>query len=486
MIVCSTEGILLDCHPKEMTDDYLMPPHEFLGKSIDEVAPEYVAKLTHDNIEKVLQTRTKSYATYEITIQKEKRYYEIRYTPMGENRVLSTMRNITELRNAELEGKRLEEQLHQTQKLEALGRLSGGIAHDFNNALAGIIGAAEILTEEHSKGEEKEFVTLILTAANRATDLTKKLLTFSRAEVSEKYPLDAQDIVTETVALLGHTVDRAITLNTEITARDTTIIGNTSLLQNALMNMGINASHAIEKTGTITFSLKNTHLDKEYCLSSPFNIEEGDYLEIGVRDTGCGMSPDISAHIFEPFFTTKPTGEGTGLGLAAVYGAVQEHAGAITVYSEPGQGTIFYIYLPLAEPLSLPVQEKNRQLPRGTETILIIDDEELIRKTASHMLESLGFTVLTASNGREGIELFQKEHHRIDGIILDMIMPVMGGQETFSLLRDVHRDIPIIISSGFTKEKDMEQLRAKGRVFFLHKPFKKFDLAELVLRACRN
>jgi len=265
-------------------------------------------------------------------------------------------------------------------------------------------------------------------------------------------------------------------------AIQSSIIGDDSLLQNAIMNIGINASHAMPNGGELTFTLENLELDEEYCASSPFEIKPGEFLEIAIRDTGCGMSPEIQSHIFEPFFTTKEAGKGTGLGMAAVYGTVQEHNGAITVYSEVGSGTVFRIYLPLTIETAEREMEKGN-IPVGSGTILVIDDEELIRVTASAQLRSMGYRVILATNGFEGVETFTETNDEIDLVILDMIMPIMGGRETFTKLREIDPTIPVIIASGFAKEEDMAALKKEGVNGFLNKPFRRADLAEMVAGA---
>lgn len=372
----------------------------------------------------------------------------------------------------------MERQVHQSQKMEAVGQLAGGIAHDFNNVLAGIVGAAEMLSDSEGITEDqKELTDLILTATDRAAGLTRKLLTFSRRGTANNEAVDGAEIINEAVALLRHTLDKSIEISVQNNAALTTILGDKSNIQNVFMNIGINASHAMPNGGKLTFTAANIELDSEYCEHSQFNIEAGKYLEISIRDTGYGMEPETQSHIFEPFFTTKKEGKGTGLGLAAVYGIIQEHRGAITVYSELNSGTVFHIYFPINGDL-VSKEEIAAPIPRGTETVLVIDDEELIRATASALLTSMGYTVILAENGQEGLETFRENRDLIDLIILDMIMPVMGGRETFGKLREINGDIPIIISSGFAKEKDLAELEKQNVSAFLHKPFRKIQMAE--------
>ncbi|MBP7563410.1 MAG: PAS domain-containing protein, partial [Candidatus Cloacimonetes bacterium] len=381
---------------------------------------------------------------------------------------------------AEEKQAKLTEQLLHSQKMDAIGQLAGGVAHDFNNVLSAIMGSAEMLKLSSLPQEKQlDFINVIITAAKRAGDLTQKLLTFSRKGIKASTPVDCLKIVSDTISLLKHTLNKNISISMESRTTQHTIIGDDSLLQNALVNMGINASHAMPEGGSLIFTLENLELDEEYCHLSPFDIKPGTYLEISVRDTGIGMPPEILSRVFEPFFTTKDQGKGTGLGLAMVYGMVQEHGGAITVYSELGNGTVFHIYLPVVSDISRPA-DLHEETIYGTGTILLIDDEELIRITASAILSSLGYQVILAENGEEGVLIFKENMGKIDLIILDMIMPVMGGRETFYHIREISESVPVIIASGFAKEEDMKALKKQGVGGFLQKPFRRAELAEMV------
>jgi PAS domain S-box-containing protein len=399
--------------------------------------------------------------------------------------VVLVFRDMTEEQNALAKQDKLTEQLHQSQKMDAIGQLAGGIAHDFNNALGGIIGAADLLLcGDLDKAQQKEFIDMILLAADRAGDLTKKLLLFSRNEKKETSTIDMTKIVTDTVDLLAHVIDKNISISIENSAINTTISGDDSQLQNAIMNTAINASHAMPKGGTLTFTLENLTLDAEYCAVSPFDVKPGDYVSISVRDSGCGMSPETQSHIFEPFYTTKEQGKGTGLGLATAYGTIQDHFGAITVYSELGSGTVFHLYFPVTEAVSDTIKEE--KVVSGTGTILVIDDEEMIRITASAQLTSLGYKVFCAENGKIGVNTFKENRGEIDLVILDMIMPVMGGREAFGKLREIDPNIPVIISSGFSKEDDILAMKTGGVSGFLNKPFRRVELANMVRSAMSN
>lgn len=451
-----------------------------------------IDKMIHpEDQEKVLEAFKKIITTGSAGVQYRHRnksggwvYLEARGTNQLDNPdiqgIVINVRDITERKIAEEEKMNLQEQLHQSQKMDAIGQLAGGVAHDFNNALSGIIGAAELLNAGiGSEERKKEYIELILTASGRAAELTKKLLAFSRHDVKISTIVDVSAILSDTIVLLKHTIDKSIDISVVNKAVRSTVVGDDSLLQNALMNIGINASHAMPNGGNLTFTLENIEIDAEYCEFSPFDIRPGEYIEISIRDNGCGMPPEILTRIFEPFFTTKEQGMGTGLGMTAVYGTVKEHKGTITVYSEVGTGTVFHLCLPITN--EIPRQEISKEpVPQGTGTILVIDDEKLIRLTASGLLNSMGYEVILAENGLEGVTLFKENAQQIDLIILDMIMPIMGGREAFVKLRNIRPDIPIIISSGFAKDEDMLELRKHGINGFLSKPFRKYELAEML------
>ncbi len=393
--------------------------------------------------------------------------------------------DVTDERNSIRQKQKLTEQLHQSQKMDAVGQLAGGVAHDFNNSLAGIIGAAELIQNGHlNLSSQKEFIDLIISSAQRASELTKKLLTFSRKGNKLKSKVDMVKIIQDTMGLLRPTLNKNIAFAVEVKAKQTLIFGDDAMLQNALMNIAINASHVMTNGGVITFTLENLSLDTGYCEASSFEINAGEYLDVSIRDTGFGMTPEIQAHIFEPFFTTKEQGKGTGLGLAAVYGTVQDHQGAITVYSEVNVGTVFHLYFPVSEGNLNEKIEETVEL--GSGTVLLIDDEQVIQYVASALLISLGYTVMCAENGKVGLEKFYEHRDKIDLVILDMIMPVMGGRETITKLREIDNNIPIIVSSGFAKEEDFLQMTIQGISGSLQKPFRREELAKIVAKHIRK
>lgn len=373
-----------------------------------------------------------------------------------------------------------EEKLAQAQKMDAVGQLASGIAHDFNNMLAGIQGAADLLQMSAHK-EQSNMLNLIMDATEKASRLTRELLVFSRKTPQASTAVDVHRIIDETTFLLSRTIDKRISINKELSAANALVIGDDTLIQNALMNMGINASHAMPEGGTLTFRTSEIELDELYCNHSEFTITPGNYLSIEIIDTGCGMTPEVQKHIFEPFFTTKEVGKGTGLGMAAVYGMVTKHMGAITIYSEVGTGTAFHILLPLTPEITVAVNSVNTYTPRGSGTVLIADDEEFIRITTTELLKSLGYTVYSVKNGQEALDFLHE--HSVDVILLDMIMPTLNGRQTFEKIIEQGITAKVILSSGFSKEEDVMKMKEQGLFGFLHKPYQRSELSQMIANA---
>lgn len=394
--------------------------------------------------------------------------------------------DITELKNAQLaleseksEKDQLREQLQQAQKMEAIGRLAGGIAHDFNNALSGIMGVMESFVQASNlTGEQQRTIQLVLSSGERAAQLTKKLLTFARQDLKANTVVDCAKIAHDTISLLQHTLHKNIEIQLDNQAQSCLILGEDSLLHNVLMNMGINAAHAMPSGGTLSYQLQNLLLSEQYCDKSPFDLVPGEYLKVSIIDNGTGIEPEKLSRIFEPFYTTKST-KGTGLGLSMAYSTVKELGGAIEVQSQVGHGTVFHIYLPTTtQDKAAPSKIAPEYSLKGR--VLVIDDEELIRMVSEGMLISMGCDVDLACNGVEGIEILRKDPQYYDLIIMDMIMPYMGGKETFSHLREINPKLPIVIASGFAEDNDLDELKAIGAQVFLDKPFRRNELFAVI------
>jgi len=374
----------------------------------------------------------------------------------------------------------LEAKVHQNEKMDAVGQLAGGIAHDFNNMLSGIIGATELLRDYlPDDAQSHNLHNMILSTADRAADLTEKLLSFSRQQPLESTNINVHTLLNDTISLLKNTVDRRIEINTSLEAEQSCVIASISQIQSTFLNIGINASHAMPERGVLDISTRVVELDEVYCSTSPFNITSGSFIEIEFRDTGTGIAKENIDRIFEPFFTTKDQGKGTGLGLAAVFGTVKQYNGAVDVYSEVGVGTSFHILLPLV--ISDVVLEKSEsQKISGSGNVLVVDDEPIVRATAKAILESLGYAVTLAENGREGIDTFCDSTNQFDLVILDMIMPEMNGRECFEEIIKVEPTAKIVISSGFTRDEDIDTMKENGLSGFIRKPYRTAELSQLV------
>ena len=376
--------------------------------------------------------------------------------------------------------KKIEDQLYQSRKMDAIGQLAGGIAHDFNNIIASILGSAEVLQNmEGNNREHMEFIDMIIKDSKRAASLTGKLLTFSRKEPRSFTAVDINQVIHNTVTILQRSIDKRINITIRYNAPHSIVQGNDSLLTNALLNIGINASQAMLNGGQLEFTTSLVILDEAYCKTSRFNINPGEHLKIEIRDEGPGILPENLGNVFDPFFTTKKRGKGTGLGLSVVYGIIQDHNAAIGVYSELEVGTTFYIYLPISTETLTP-KKPPLEVRMGSGTILVVDDEQNIRSFLKAMIQSMGYTVLLAENGQEAVEIFQKKHENIDLVMLDMIMPVMGGKETYYKLRAIQSDCKIIISSGYSKNIDLVILEGQGLSGFIRKPYQKVELSQML------
>jgi len=378
-----------------------------------------------------------------------------------------------------------ETQRNQSRKLEVIGQLAGGVAHDFNNMLGGILGSAEIMAMHLGKESPlQRYITIIIKACENAAGLTRKLLTFSRKNVVMVAPMDIHGALANALSLLEHSLDKSITIKRDFNATAPTIEGDSSLIENSIINLCVNAAQAMEGGGTLTLTTMNVLLDETFCQSSPFDIAPGLYVRIDIQDTGGGMEPELLDRIFEPFFTTKGVGKGTGLGLSAVYGTVKEHRGCIEVSSEVGAGTVFYLYFPsITGTGTITSQEDSAE--KGSGYILIIDDEPVIRTTAASILEDLGYQVVLAKDGRQGLEMYAAQQDLIDLVLLDMIMPGMSGVTCFKEIRALNPHARILVSSGFTENESLEELHRAGMMGFVKKPYRLTELAHAVAQALR-
>jgi len=414
----------------------------------------------------------------------------------GEQRVILTQKSYFEDESGEYilafltditEQRRAEEQMRQTQKMEAIGQLAGGIAHDFNNLLTGILGYASILKTEVAPGSfVHEAAATIEHAAQRAAQLTSQLLGFARRGKFVSVPVDVHASIASVCTLLSHTIDKKITLVQHCTAARATVAGDPVQLEQVILNLMVNARDAITGSGVLSMSTAVAHLDEEFCRQQAM-ARPGDYLALRVTDTGHGIPPAIREHIFEPFFTTKETGKGTGMGLAMAYGIVKNHGGFIEVASEVGAGSTFTVYLPLTH-TDEPCNDVPPAMTSATahRCILVVDDDEIVRTVAMRMLEQIGYRVLAAGSGRAALDLYRAQHPAIDLVLMDLVMPDLDGCETISAMQQINPHVRAILSSGYVHDTHVAAQPNDTIVLFMQKPYTIEALSQHVEQALRH
>ncbi len=394
------------------------------------------------------------------------------------------VRDITERKRAEADRGKLEDQLRQAQKLEAIGTLAGGIAHDFNNLLMVIMGNISLLImDSPSENPPHERLKIIEKAAKSGSELTRQLLGFAKGGRYEVKPTDLNELVRDTYAVFGRT-RKEIRVN-EIYAADLWLADvDRGQMEQVLLNLFLNAWQAMPEGGDIHLETKNRVLDERYV--SLHGGKPGRYVQLTVTDTGEGMDKKTLERIFEPFFTTKERGRGTGLGLAMVYGVIKGHAGIINVYSEKGHGTSFSVYVPASRNQEALEEQSAAPIEKGKGTLLLVDDEEMILDVGGSLLESLGYETIKAQGGIQAVELYSRMHDRVDLVILDMIMPDMGGKETFDRIRKINPKAKVLLASGYSLNGQAKEILEHGCDGFIQKPFTVEDLSRNILSLLNN
>ncbi len=487
-ILILKDEVFVECNAKA-SEMFGSPRESILGKTLLDFSPdiqpsgEASSKLIADKISRALAGEPQFYFW-----QHKKPGGEIFDAEISLNRIelgdeiylQAIIRDITER-------KRLEAQLQHAQKMEAIGTLAGGIAHDFNNILGGIMGYIDLLKMEMPPGSrQRKILMTIENAGKRAIELTKQLLMFSRKDEIETRCFDINRSIKNVSTLLKRTLDKKIEIVLELEDNIPGVVGDPGQLEQMIMNLCVNASDAMPNGGVLkikTGFVDLDRLDKDTKVGRYFrgaDLQEKEYVVLEISDTGCGMDEQTKRRIFEPFFTTKDVGKGTGLGLAMVYGIVKNHKGNIHVESKLGEGTVFTICLPAGGKVEVEEEIDLAEPAKGTGTILVVDDEEIIRNMLTEILQKLGYRILLACDGKEGVDVFEKNCQDIDLVILDMNMPIMDGRETFKKIKEIDPDVRALLTTGFSMTKGTQDILDEGFVGYITKPFTINQLSEKI------
>ena len=468
----STDGVILDFIAGR-TSDLFTTPENFLGKRMQEVLPLEVAQQFEAGASQGPERKMFS-MEYSLPLPQGERFFEARVIPILDDQFFAIVRDITDRKLAEEERRKLEGHIQQAQKLESLGILAGGVAHDFNNILTGLLGNADLaLMELPAHSPVRQYILDIQEASRRAADLTNQMLAYSGKGRFVVEEIDVNALMRDMSGLFSSAISRKANLKYELRARLPGVRADATQLRQIALNLVTNAADAIDGgAGEIRLSTDVVDWTAESTDSGQLveSLPDGRYVVLEVNDNGVGMNAETQARVFEPFFTTKFTGR--GLGLAAVQGIVRGHGGAIFVDSEEGRGTTFRVLLPALSRAAAEAHGSGNSVEawRGRGTILLVDDEEAVRKVATRMLERLGFSVLAAPGGQEAIDLFQEQHAEIACVILDLKMPQVGGEEVYAEIRKLS-DVPVILSSGFGESESTKQFKHLGLAAFLQKPY---------------
>ena len=471
-----------------------IPSREAIGRKIYDIAPFFTKYSSQ--LEIISHQRTPITLHREQVTQDSEQFYDLTFFPLianGVNGVAIRLDDITEFDN-------MEQQLRQAQKMESVGTLAGGLAHDFNNVLAAMLGNLSLLQYKLRAGADLQvpeilkYLQYIEAAGQRAVDMVRQLLTLSRRHQIDLVPVDLNLSVKHVRKLGESTFDKSVRVVVHLAECPAYVLADTTEMEQVLLNLSINGIHAMTIMrgddiwgGTLIIAIDKVVVDPVFQKRHP-EATGTLYWKVSVSDTGVGMDTKTVAKIFDPFFTTKEQGKGTGLGLAMAYSIVQQQQGFIDVYSEPGQGTTFSVYLPLLEHEdigALSLQEP-LAISRGEGLVLVVEDDETVREMAESILENVGYTVRTAENGKEGVDVYRQLATSIKAVLLDMAMPVMSGREAFVEMEKINPEVKVLLASGFRKDERVEEVLKLGVKDFLQKPYTLASLAQAMKKVIES
>jgi PAS domain S-box-containing protein len=487
MFLFDQDCVVVDCHPKVHSEMYYRDPEEFLGHPIDAFLPPELTRTVHHTVTDVLKHHSPVFITYHLDIHGKREYFESRYVPCGEKRVLAIVRNISDRVQSEAQQDLLKAQLAQSQKMESVGRLAGGVAHDFNNMLGVIrahteMGLMESSTDTalHQRFEE------ISKAAKRSAELVKQLLSFARQQPVSPKTHNLNQLIENTLSMLRRLIGEDLELIWTPDPNLWPVRIDDSQFDQVLANLCVNARDAIINTGRILIETSNIELNSSDCQHLAESYP-GKFVRLNVTDTGCGMDEEALTHLFEPFYTTKEKGKGTGLGLATLYGIVHQNSGFIEVKSQVAHGSTFSIYFPVSfeaieqSASSSPRPQETSSNPEPVqETILLVEDEPMIMEVTTMMLERFGYQVITALTAEEALHILKETPDTLHMLLTDVIMPKMNGKDLADTVKELYPDIKVLFMSGYTDDVIAHHGVLDEGVNFIAKPFSLMDLTAKV------
>ena len=470
-----------------------LAPEEVVGRIVNEVfGEEFFETVIRPQADLCLhgeQVRYQSWVDYPAI---GRQFVDVNYYPYCSDAgeiigFVVNARTITEQKRAEEEREKLEFQLSQSQKMESIGRLAGGVAHDFNNLLTVISNYADLALDDlPEESPVRTDIREILEAGNRATQLTRQLLTFSRSRPADPVVLYLNDVVRGMENLLRRLVGEDLEFVTTLDRNVGLVLADGVGIEQALMNLVVNARDAMPLGGKLVIETSNVFLENSDPTMTP-KLDPGNYSVLTVTDSGCGMSADVQAHAFEPFFTTKEKGHGSGLGLATVYGVVQQCNGSIQMQSNPGEGTTFRLFLPWSSDENVEAEQaERRERSVGEATILVAEDEVAVRRVACRILTETGYEVIAPDGPLDALRILEERSAEIDLLLTDVIMPDMSGQELAARLKSIAPEVPVAFMSGYTDDTIARHGVLDPGAFFVAKPFRRENLLEVVAKALQE